>query len=231
MYLQNEVMVPGSVEILETPSYNFQINENVPFTFKYAYAAQSASHGDVFKVQASADCGGSWSDIYVPNITQFAAPSGGVSNVLFIPTTDDDWEKYILSDHPNFLGFTTLPNVKLRFYFKQGPIGFGNRLYLDEINFDAVIGINEFTKSMSLRVYPNPNNGAFNVGFTLSDPATFACSLTSVTGAVVIDHNRKELGVGSHNINISEGGKLSAGIYFLNMEFNGVKAVRKIVIN
>jgi hypothetical protein len=231
MYVPGEQLTPNSIEILESPSYDFKNNQGAVFTFKYAYAKQDVNNKDLFKVQGSKDCGGTWTDIYAPSNTSLANNSGGTTGDLFIPASFD-WEFYNLSSHPNFNNFVNEQNVRFRFYFQEdvGGTGFGNRFYLDEINFTTPVGINELSKSILLNVSPNPSQGSFNLNFTLSDDANINYEITSITGAVILSKGSKKYEQGTHQLKINLNSSLSAGIYFLNFEMNGVKMNRKLVV-
>ncbi|MBA3683161.1 MAG: T9SS type A sorting domain-containing protein, partial [Bacteroidetes bacterium] len=232
MFVQAENFPANAEAILESPLYDFLNNPGAVYTFKYAYARYDANNKDLFKVQASKDCGGTWSDIWVPTNSALANGSGGTSSTLFTPSAAT-WVLYDLTAHPNFVNFTNIQNVLIRFYFKEdvGGTGNGNRMFLDEINFDTPNGINEVTRSIGLNVFPNPTSSAFNIKFDLSNDAKVSYKLTSVTGAIISDVPTKDLSIGSHEIRINENNKLAQGIYFLNFEMNGIKMTKKIIIN
>jgi hypothetical protein len=230
MYVNTENTPNGSVEILETPSMDFLNNPNALFTYKYAYARQSATHGDIYKLQASKDCGGSWIDVYVPSMSSFANGSGGISNVLFTPTATQ-WKFHNATPNLNLYNLLSEPNVRLRFYFQEdAAAGFGNRIYLDDINFSIPTGINEWSKAVHFSVSPNPSSGSLKVNFQLSESTQVKWEIVSLTGSVVLLKNEQNFPSGENSIIINETNYLSKGIYFLNTYFNGVRLVRKIVV-
>ncbi len=232
MFVQGETFPANAEAILESPLYDFLNNPGALYTFKYAYARYDVNNKDQFKVQASKDCGGTWSDIWVPTNSSLANGSGGTSSTLFTPSASA-WILYDLTAHPNFVNFLNLNNVLIRFYFKEdvGGTGNGNRMYLDEINFDTPNGINEITQAIGLNVYPNPTNSAFNLKFNLSNEAKISYKLTSLTGAILLDVAAKDFATGTHEIKVNENNNLAQGIYFLNLEMNGIKMTKKIIIN
>lgn len=232
MFVQAETFPANTEAILESPLYDFLNNQGALYTFKYAYARYDANNKDQFKVQASKDCGGTWTDIWVPTNASLANGSGGTSSTLFTPSASH-WVLYDLTAHPNFINFLNINNVVIRFYFKEdvNGTGNGNRMYLDEINFDTPNGINEITQAIGLSVYPNPTNSAFNLKFNLSNEASISYKLTSVTGATILDFPVKDFTTGTHEIKINENSNLAQGIYFLNFEMNGIKMTKKIIIN
>lgn len=228
MFIDGSLEPPGAEETLETPSYDFLNNSGAIFTFKYAYARKNSSHNDKLIVQASADCGGTWTNVYQPSASTMASGSGGTTSTPFYPTPSQ-FKTYTLTSNPAFTSFKTKPNVKIRFVFQEDATnGFGNNFFLDDINFSTTVGINELTQSISLTISPNPTNGIFSIKFTLSDPSELNYQLTDILGKTILKSNKQTYEVGEHTIdmNISS---LPPGIYFLQLELNGQKIAQKII--
>ncbi len=220
----------GSVEILQSPSYDFLNNPGSMFTFKYAYARYSTTHNDVFKVQASKDCGSTWQDVYVPSMISMASGSGETTDLLFIPAAVL-WKSYTLSTHPVFSPFLKESNVMLRFYFQEDVTGFGNRFYLDQINFEFPTGINELTQALRFNVYPNPTSGETTLSFTLSDEKEMSYSITDLNGKVIIKSTPSKIVPGHYQYSINQNNELSAGMYFIQLNLEGVVVAKKIIID
>ena len=231
MYIQGELLEANSIEILETPSYDFKNNQGAIFTFKYAYARKDANNKDLFKVQGSKNCGGSWEDIWLPNNGNLANSSGGTTAGIYVPFFD--WGFYNLTLHPNFQSFVYEDHVNFRFYFQEdvGGVGMGNRFYLDEVNFTTPVGINELTKSIGFNVYPNPTSDIFNLQFTLSNSAKIKYQIQSITGSTFIEEAEQLYLEGEYKIILNKNKSLAKGIYFLHLEMNGIKMSRKLVVN
>lgn len=232
VFVNGEASPPNNIEIMESPSYNFQNKPDAKFTFWYAYARQNVNNKDKFKVQATKDCGGTWTDVWAPANSQMANESAGTTTVLLIPA-QSDWVLYDVTDSPFFDGFRTEANVKFRFWFQEDPAGtgYGNRLYLDNIAFTTPVGINEVTESINFQVFPNPSDAAFQVRFSLPQQSTIHYQVVTATGAVVLNENAKTYGEGSHAMSFNANGELAPGIYFLNFEMNGIKLNKKLVVN
>lgn len=229
-YMNNSINPNNAVDILETPSYDFLNNPGAIFTFKYAYAKYSSGNADVFKVQASSNCGGSWQDIYTPSNTTLATGSGGVTSSLFVPTAGQ-FKTYTLTSHPAFNTYKLQPNVRIRFYFMEDPsAGFGNNFYLDDVNFNSPLGVNELTKSIQFNVFPNPTNASATIIFELSDNAEIKYSLSDVTGRLVETEKKLNSSPGAHSLIINENASLQSGIYLVNFELNGQKMSRKLIV-
>ena len=228
MYINGSLEPPGVQETLETPSYDFLNNPGAVFTFKYAYAQKNSSYADKLIVQASADCGGTWTNLYQPSGTTLASGSGGVTSAPFYPTPSQ-FKTYTLTSNPAFTSFKTKPNVRIRFIFQEDATnGFGNNFFLDDINFSTTTGVNELTQSIGLMVSPNPTNHTFTIKFTLSDPSNVSYQISDILGKTLMKSPVQKLEVAEHSIDVNIA-HLPEGIYFLQLELNGQKMVRKII--
>jgi hypothetical protein len=229
-FIQNAVNPNNAIDIMETPSYDFLSNPGAIFTFKYAYARQNSTWNDVFKVQASSNCGGSWVDIYTPTPATMASGSGGTTTTPFVPTAGQ-FKTYTLTTHPAFNVFKSQSNVRLRFYFMEDPAsGFGNNIFLEDINFNGTLGVNELSKSIEFVLFPNPSTGSATIDFTISDNADIKYNVVDVIGRIVEQEKSLNLSPGHHSFVVNESQTLKAGIYFVSFELNGQKISRKLII-
>jgi len=229
-YINGSIDPASAVDILETPSYDFASNPGATFTFKYAYARYNTANVDVLKCQVSSNCGGTWTDIVFGNNSTLCTGSGGTTTSPFIPTSAQ-FKLYTLTTHPGFNPFKTQPNVRIRFYFQEDPTaGFGNNIYLDDINFNAPLGVNELTQSIGFTLFPNPTTGSAKLEFHLNDNASVKYSVCDVIGRVVEAEKSLELAQGAHSITINENQHLKNGIYFVNFDLNGTRISRKLII-
>lgn len=230
MLIAGENLPPNAVRVFESPSYDFKNNPGALYTFKYAYRRSKTSTNDIFKVQVSGNCGGSWTDVYVPGAYQLAQGSGETGTALFYPITE--WKLYDLTQHPNFAPFLSNENVRMRFYFQEdaGGSGYGNRMYIDEVNFTTPTGVNELTRAIGLGVYPNPSSGAFAVRFSLSDQSSVRYTVSTVSGAEAIASQQMQLAPGEHTFSINSDRSLMPGVYFLTLDLNGSRMCRKLIV-
>jgi hypothetical protein len=233
IYFDGTQSAAGNKAYLQMPMMDVVNNPSSVFKFKYAYARQSSTQADVFKVQGSKDCGGTWSDIFSPNAATMANNSGGVTNIPFAPTTSQ-WKTYnVTYNAPNWFNFQNSASVLVRFYFEEDPAnGFGNRMFLDAIDVTdtLTIGINELTKSIRFNLSPNPTSGEATVKFSLSDAATISINVVDMLGKVVLPVTSTNYGSGEQSISINKNANLPKGIYFVNLTLNGAKMSRKLII-
>jgi hypothetical protein len=231
VYVAGDSIPANAIDILESPAYDFKNNPNALFTFKWAYARQSLLQKDIFKVQASKDCGGTWTEVWWPNTTIIANSSGGVNAGVLVPQ-NYQWVLKDLTENSAFLPFANEDHVTLRFYFEEDHdgAGFGNRFYLDEINFVAPVGVNELTRSTGFKIYPNPAAGNLSMEVNLSDAAAIAYQLSSVTGTLLRSAVAQKYAPGLHLFTLEGLNGIAPGIYFINFSVNGAVMRNKVII-
>ncbi len=231
-YMMNGFLSPaGHIDNLYMPIMDFQANPGAALTFSYAYRRLNSNHNDVFKVQLSDNCGASWRDVWAPSAAVMASGSGGVGTDPFVPTAGQ-WKFQDVSAHPNYGFFYDKPSVTARFFFQENTsAGFGNRLYLDAIQFgEPPNGVNELTRYIRLQLYPNPSNGSAKLKFVLSSQAHVKVNVYDITGKSVDKSIDTKMDIGEHVITLNENGDLAKGVYIVNVEYNGAKMARKLVI-
>lgn len=230
-YMKNNVNLSGQEDILETPSYDFASNSGASFSFKYAYARKSSSQNDEFVISASGDCGGTWTNIITLSASTMASGSGGTTATSFTPTATQ-WKNYPLSNHPLFTQFKTNPNVRIRFKFISDPnTGTGNNFYIDDINFNALTGIDELETSIGLSVYPNPTSDKATLEFTPIKNGNVHVYVSDVLGKLVETTSRTSYANTSIKYTVNEQSQLSKGLYFITLDIDGKKLTKKLVIN
>ena len=232
-YIAGANSAGGNTDILDMPMVNLLNSPGAVFTFAYSYARKNSTHNDVFKVQFSGDCGGSWTDVVTKTAAAMASETGGgTTSTPYVPQSPDDWKVVnVTTDYPNWFSFNTSPHVMIRFRFTEGDQGQGNNFFLDAINITGVTGINELTKRLNLTMYPNPTTGVTNLQFTLSDASSVRVNIVDVLGKEVLPATNTTLEAGSHSLQINKDDVLPKGIYFVNVSVNGTKMSKKLIID
>lgn len=90
--------------------------------------------------------------------------------------------------------------------------------------------LNEFSVINNIQVYPNPASDLFTISMQSNSNLNTSFSLTDVSGKQVKTIPRSDLKVGFNQLNITTEG-LENGVYFLNVQGDGLKTVKKIIIN
>ena len=118
----------GERDGLLTPILNFApaIGGTITLDFSVAYARYSNNNHDSLLVRVSTDCGISWQTIYAKGNNDLST-NGGLSELGYFTPTDSMWRMESI----NLDGLSGEPRVQFRF---ENYSGFGNNVYLDDIN-------------------------------------------------------------------------------------------------
>ncbi len=199
---------------LTSPSFSLVGFTAATFEFKakigYSYMIALAS-GDL-RARVSIDGGATWT------IEWTEEDGGWLDDGDGDPDTDLYDTKTISLDMAPYLG---QPNVRIRFNY------FGNdadAVSVDDVRVFGSLGVNEVLSS-SFSTFPNPVNDIITL--TNSDNATIDTILiTDINGRsikTITVENLSEV-----QINVAD---LNSGIYFMNINSNAGKAVKKFIKN
>ena len=124
-------------------------------TYDYSYSGYSSAHSDGFRIDISNDCGYSWDSIYGASGANLATTS--YQSSIWHPTCDS-WK----TDSINLtsLGYIN-DTIMIRFVAIND---YGNQFYLDNVNIKGQnILYNNNSYENDLTLFPNPNNGSFQI--------------------------------------------------------------------
>ena len=119
-------------------------------TFDVAYARYAVNYSDTLEVLISIDCGETWVSEYYKGGTDLATRDDLGS--YFIPSPDE-WRK----DSIDLSSYVGNNDVVVNF---RSITGWGNNVYIDNINLDALDVSNVSENKALVRLYPNPSNGS-----------------------------------------------------------------------
>jgi hypothetical protein len=98
------------------------------------------------------------------------------------------------------------------------------------ILYPSPTGIAENTEAFNLNVFPNPATDNLHLTYTLNKPSSVLIQLYDMQGKMVADlFNQTEVS-GNQDMNLALPSSVSKGIYSLQLNIDGVPAVKKIVI-
>ncbi len=177
-----------------------QVDGTFKLKFDHAYAYYSSTFFDSLRIDVSTDCGGSWSTIFHDGYQGLATTTPKTTS--FTPTASM-WRA-------NEIDLTPFANntVLIRF---SGESGFGNNLYIDNINVEFLVG----TKTLTLDAFtlqPNPTRDLANVNFSLTKPESIRVLVFNALGALVQSEELGDLPAGSHQVQL-DAARLNSGNY------------------
>jgi hypothetical protein len=135
----------GNQYEFELPLLNISSWYNTDFSFDYAYTAVPDQYGDTLQVMISRDCGATWQNLFKKGGYELLTTY--VSYDLFYPQSASDWE------HVSFPFQYYEGKILIRF---RAVNGFGNNIFIDNINLDLLTGTSDEKARDAISVYPNP---------------------------------------------------------------------------
>jgi len=217
---------------LISPIINLDLNYVTESTlhFQHAYSQYYSAYTDSLIVLISTDCGDSWTRLMAKGEDgngSFATHELTTDN--FIPATAEDWcgagwgsDCYSV-DLSDYMGFNSVKIAFESFNMR------GNYLYIDNVEVDFSIGIEEKPSENlnSFSISPNPNNGAFALsGF--KDMEQAKVEIFDPLGRLVYIEQHLELSSES-TMNIALD-NLTHGVYLVKISNNNTSYSQKFII-
>jgi len=198
-------------------------NDDMIFTFDYAYRKRTSSNDEWLKFYISKDCGETWvlrKNIHDDDLSSVTASSS------YTPASDDDW--YTV-DITNISSSYYEADFRFKFVFESDN---GNNIYIDNINMypSSMSDLVEKKEATTLNVYPNPATDITNIQLSAVDGQDYNVSVLNGMGQQVASIYQGTLAKGLNNFeyNTSE---LAKGIYIVRIESEGnvqtVKLIKK----
>lgn len=196
-------MGAGQNAFLHSPKIDLSTATNTStLKFDHAYAPYTdASFIDHLRIEVSSDCGESWETIFYKASDELqTAPANGSA---FVPTAAQ-WV-------PNEVDITSFNgNAEVLFRF-TGESGYGNNLFIDNVNVSTTVGTKELTLT-GFNMVPNPTRDYAEVRFGLQTAQNVDLLVYSAEGALVQSQLLGQLTTGEHRI-VMNAAKLAAGSY------------------
>jgi hypothetical protein len=105
--------------------------------------------------------------------------------------------------------------------------GYGNNIYLDNINVDATVGIDQPEEFANVSVSPNPSQGIFTIRMNGDGMNTVNLKVTDLQGRTIINKALQGSQFINEELDLSGFAK---GIYNLNLNSEkGTKTVKVVV--
>ncbi|MFI5164123.1 MAG: T9SS type A sorting domain-containing protein [Bacteroidia bacterium] len=188
--------------------------------FNIAYAQYDATYFDTLQVKVTTDCGSTWTTLYSKTGASLAtAPNYTVA--AFVPTATQ-WRGEVV----DLSAFVGKPNVQIQFH---GMNGYGNNLYLDDININhTALGVPSDNSISSLELFPNPSTGIVNLNVQFTKVQGLNIVVTNILGEIISKNDFGKTNGGKYSLAFSD---KPPGIYFVRIITDGQTETKKIIIN
>ena len=211
----------NGVDAFITPSVNLGNVSSTQMTFQLAHAARSTSGDNTLRVYVSTNCGQTWSLRYTKSGALLT--TAGIVQSNFTPSAGD-WRLETVNLSSGSI--SGQDNVIFKFEYTQDN---GNNIYIDDINIDGVVGLEELMNQYQINLYPNPAQDKAQLTFSLNESANVTVTLEDVLGKQINVSKENRLNAGMHNYSF-ETNALAKGIYLVKLTINDQLITRKLII-
>lgn len=211
----------GAIDRLLSPAVVLPPNTTPLLQFNLAYALFSpSSYGDTLRVQVSKDCGATWATVYEKGGAMLSTVTG-TRSTEFVPQ-NHEWRRETV----NLSAYRGAEALQLRFEHWSGA---ENNLYLDNINLSVPNHTTNLVQpSFGLQLWPNPSQGVVQLELSLPvSGKVLTWRLYNVVGQQVLEIEKKGAKNNRYQLVLQT---LPKGIYFLEVEWNGQRQVKQIVL-
>ncbi|MCC6721800.1 MAG: T9SS type A sorting domain-containing protein [Bacteroidia bacterium] len=190
--------------------------------FRVAYRPAVANSTEVLTIYVSTNCGQTW----LPLKAISNANGLGVDKVIengWQPTMQSHWNEISL----DITKYESTKNLILKFEARSRS---GNSIYLDNVKIEALLPakVSEIENENLFQVYPNPNNGKFNIVINHGKFKINDLKITDISGKVItIKDSNYQNGANESKIELDN---IPAGMYFINLNIENKIITKKITV-
>jgi hypothetical protein len=179
----------GNNAYLTTPKVSIPATTGAPstLTFDHAYTYYDNNLFDSLRVEVSIDCGVTWTTVF----------HDGYQGLATAPAATGAYTPAASHWQPNEVSlsqFAGNDEVLIRFVAESG---FGNNLFIDNVNVTTSVGVKELTLS-NFTVQPNPAHDVAQVKFGLEKAQSIQLRVFGADGALVQSQQLGDLVSGDH---------------------------------
>lgn len=164
---------PGSAHHLLLPPMNFTTAYIPTISFDFAYTQYNNTYVDKLEVMVSNDCGNSWSTVWSAQGAQLSTTNGQYITSSWVPSSTQ-WSTAVVSLN----GFQT-SQVLVKFV---GTSGYGNNLYLDNINLKEACA----TQTINLQSSSAKICAGQSATLNVTGASTYSWSENGQTGTSIV---------------------------------------------
>jgi hypothetical protein len=193
-------------------------------TFYVASAPYTAAspEPDQLDLFVSTDCGATWATAYSKSGSTLNS-SPAVTSAAFTPTSSTVWRQETVS----LSAFDNMSGLLVKF---RATSGYGNNLYVDDVNLTTTVGVNEVTEIAGLFVYPNPAANTANIKIALAKSSDVSVNIYNTIGELVYSESRTDLPAGDNVIQMNTS-SFANGIYSVVINSANGSTSKKLIIN
>ncbi|MDQ3047750.1 MAG: M43 family zinc metalloprotease, partial [Bacteroidota bacterium] len=213
---------------LITPSFDLDFLTTPTLTFRCAATSKASTAADIndeLRIAYSNNCGQSWTNMGAA-ITDANLINNGYFGSDYTPSSPSAWKLHTI----------TIPagaqtgKVRFRFEYKSGS--HSNNIYIDDVNINGVVGVNENENEASFSIYPNPANQSCTISYRLTQQSVTKIEVMDVLGKQILSVNNAQQSAGDYTFSISKQQlNLHNGMYFIKLTVDNQTFTKKLIIS
>jgi len=207
----------GNIDNLYISPIDMTGTTNADLTFDVAHRQYSADYNDMLNVEASSDCGLTWTNVWSKSGAQLATVAGYLTSA-FTPTLTQ-WR----AETASLSAFAGQSNVIVRF---NAVSAYGNNAYVDNVNVTTTTGIKTILNENAMSINPSVTSGTILVKTSFDTPQNVTIKITDVLGREIKSISKNNISNDSFTIDLSAEAN---GAYFVNMIAGSETYSKKIV--
>lgn len=190
-----------TIKFLGSPTYTIMATKIIPFKFVLSNPVAIGANG-----------------FYVGVTTPFNSPLDSIK--IFTSTrytTINDSSAWVFTGSNSWKTLKKHRNSKVRM------------AYVPLVSCRPIVGINENTNKLesNVDIFPNPNNGEFNIAFTFNETVKCNVITYNAIGQVIGDNKLENVSNNVVKLNLSD---KPEGVYFIKVVVNNQAIVKKIIV-
>lgn len=224
VWIDNLSNTTGSIDELESPSFDLSGMGNATLSFKVAYAQRNELNDDRLRIFISNNCGNSW-NLRAQLRGTIDLPTAPASESSFVPSNAEQWQEVVLTNFPaSYYG----PNFRFKFQFTNDN---GNNIYIDDINLtSSPVSVAENNVFLNVDLFPNPARTQTQLVLNLSNSETLNYTLLDARGVIIDQRDLGTLPAGEHRVDIKTS-DLARGMYFIQISNNQAQNTLKLFVD
>ena len=207
----------ADVDELMTPKFDLSTAISPTFTFSLAKAGYSG-FSDLLEVMVSSDCGATWTTEW--SQADPTLLTAGYMTTAFTPVSGStaQWRTETFSLNT----YVGQPEVMVMF---RATSGYGNNLYIDDVNLSVAVGVNENTLDQQISLFPIPSTGDVFLNLSAVKDNMVRISINDVTGKTIETYTTAKSN--QHKVVMNT---LQDGTYYIQIDADSQRIIKKVVL-
>lgn len=209
----------GDIDDLLTAKFDLT-NANAPTLTFFLAKASYTGYTDQLDVDITTDCGATWTNVWSqsdPQLTTAGAFTTGAWTATSGSTAQ--WRQETIS----LASFVGQAEVTARF---RAISGYGNNLYLDDINLNTAVGIGENQLEQQISLYPTPSSGMVFLNLSVIRDEEVRITILDATGKQLSTYLTAKSN--QHEVQL---GNLANGMYTIQIDADGQRLSKRVILN